>query len=239
VRTERKDNELRPVIIEPAVSKFAAGSARIALGDTIVLCTASLSEGVPGWLRGAGRGWLTAEYSMLPGATPTRTAREAVRGKQSGRTMEIQRLIGRSLRGVMDMGIIGERTIAVDCDVLQADGGTRTASITGAYVAVYQVALKLKDFLGLNEVPLFDSLSAVSVGLVDGRTLLDLDYEEDSAAEVDMNVVMTGDGRLVEVQATAEGEPYARQALDQMLDLAAAGAAILAAGQAAAVATLE
>ena len=239
MRTQRKDDELRPLTIEPAVSKFAAGSARIALGDTIVLCTASLSEGVPGWLRGAGRGWLTAEYSMLPGATPTRTAREAVRGKQSGRTMEIQRLIGRSLRGVMDMGIIGERTIAVDCDVLQADGGTRTASITGAYVAVYQVALKLKDFLGLNEVPLFDSLSAVSVGVVDGRRLLDLAYEEDSAAEVDMNVVMTGDGRLVEVQATAEGEPYARQALDQMLDLAAAGAVALAAAQAAAVATLE
>jgi ribonuclease PH len=238
VRTGRKADELRPLSIEPAVAKFAAGSARIALGDTIVLCTASLSEGVPGWLRGSGRGWLTAEYSMLPGATPTRTAREAVRGKQSGRTMEIQRLIGRSLRGVMDLGIIGERTIAVDCDVLQADGGTRTAGITGAYVAVYQAALVLKDMLGLNEVPLFDSLCAVSVGVVDGQLLLDLDYAEDSAAEVDMNVVVTGDGRLVEVQATAEGEPYARATLERMLDLAAGGAADLAAAQAAAVATL-
>jgi ribonuclease PH len=238
LRTERKADELRPLSIEPAVAKFAAGSARIALGDTIVLCTASLSDGVPGWLRGSGRGWLTAEYSMLPGATPTRTAREAVRGRQSGRTMEIQRLIGRSLRGVVDLGIVGERTIAVDCDVLQADGGTRTASITGAYVAVHQVALRIKDLIGLNEVPLFDSLSAVSVGVVDGRTLLDLDYEEDSAAAVDMNVVMTGDGRLVEVQATAEGEPYARETLDEMLGLAATGAAALAAAQTAAVEAL-
>ena len=238
MRTGRKADELRPLSIEPAVAKFAAGSARIALGDTIVLCTASLSEGVPRWLRSSGRGWLTAEYSMLPGATPTRTAREAVRGRQSGRTMEIQRLIGRSLRSVVDLGIVGERTIAVDCDVLQADGGTRTASITGAYVAVYQVALKIKDLLGLNEVPLFDSLSAVSVGVVDGLTLLDLDYEEDSAAAVDMNVVMTGEGKLVEVQATAEGEPYARETLAEMLELAAAGAAALAAAQTAAVEAL-
>jgi ribonuclease PH len=238
VRQGRKTDELRALSIEPAVAKFAAGSARISLGDTIVLCTASLSEGVPGWLRGSGRGWLTAEYSMLPGATPTRTQREAVKGKQSGRTMEIQRLIGRSLRGVMDLGIMGERTIAVDCDVLQADGGTRTAAITGGYVAVYQAALKVKDMLGLNELPLFDSLCAVSVGVVDGQVLLDLDYSEDSAAEVDMNVVITGDGRLVEVQATAEGEPYARQTLDQMLDLAARGAATLAAAQDAATATL-
>jgi ribonuclease PH len=238
LRTGRKVDELRALSIEPAVAKFAAGSARIALGDTIVLCTASLSEGVPRWLRGSGRGWLTAEYSMLPGATPTRTPREAVRGRQSGRTMEIQRLIGRSLRSVVDLGIVGERTIAVDCDVLQADGGTRTASITGAYVAVYQVALKIKDLLGLGELPLFDSLSAISVGVVDGRTLLDLDYEEDSAAAVDMNVVMTGEGKLVEVQATAEGEPYARETLDEMLELAAAGAAALAAAQAAAVEAL-
>ena len=238
MRTGRKADELRPLSIEPAVAKFAAGSARIALGDTIVLCTASLSEGVPRWLRSSGRGWLTAEYSMLPGATPTRTAREAVRGRQSGRTMEIQRLIGRSLRSVVDLGSVGERTIAVDCDVLQADGGTRTASITGAYVAVYQVALKIKDLLGLGEVPLFDSLSAISVGVVDGRTLLDLDYEEDSAAAVDMNVVLTGEGKLVEVQATAEGEPYARETLGEMLELAAAGAAALAAAQAAAVEAL-
>ena len=238
MRTGRKADELRRLTIEPGVAKFAAGSARIALGDTTVLCTASLSEGVPRWLRGSGRGWLTAEYSMLPGATPTRTVREAVRGRQSGRTMEIQRLIGRSLRSVVDLGSVGERTITVDCDVLQADGGTRTAGITGAYVAVYQVALTIKDLLGLGELPLFDSLSAISVGVVDGRTLLDLDYEEDSAAAVDMNVVMTGEGKLVEVQATAEGEPYARETLDEMLELAAAGAAALAAAQTAAVEAL-
>ncbi len=238
MRKGRKPDELRPVTITPAVAKFAAGSARIELGDTQVFCTASLSDGVPGWLRGSGRGWLTAEYSMLPGATPSRSAREAVRGKQSGRTMEIQRLIGRSLRGVMDLGIIGERTIAVDCDVLQADGGTRTASITGAYVAVYQVALAIKELIGLHEVPLFDSIAAVSAGIVDGEARLDLDYEEDSAAEVDLNAVITGDGRLVEVQATAEGEPYSRPALETMLDLAAAGATSLAAAQTAAVAEL-
>ena len=171
MRTARATDELRPVVITPAVAKFAAGSARIELGDTHVLCTASLTDGVPGWLRGSGRGWVTAEYSMLPGATPTRTAREAVRGRQSGRTMEIQRLIGRSLRAVVDMGMMGERTIAVDCDVLQADGGTRTASITGAYVAVYQAMLKLMDYAGLKELPLFDSVAAVSVGVVDGKTV--------------------------------------------------------------------
>ena len=162
-----------------------------------------------------------------------------MRGKQSGRTMEIQRLIGRSLRGVVDLGIIGERTIAVDCDVLQADGGTRTASVTGAYVAVYQVALKIKDLLGLHELPLFDSIAAVSAGIVDGENRLDLDYEEDSSAEVDLNAVITGDGRLVEVQATAEGEPYSRASLDAMLDLVSTGAKSLAAAQTAAVAELE
>ncbi|HQF52466.1 MAG TPA: ribonuclease PH [Thermoleophilia bacterium] len=239
MRKGRRAEELRPVTITPAVAKFAAGSARIELGDTHVFCTASLGEGVPGWLRGSGRGWLTAEYSMLPGATPTRGAREAVRGRQSGRTMEIQRLIGRSLRSVVDLGIIGERTIAVDCDVLQADGGTRTASITGAYVAVYQVALKIKDLLGLNELPLFDSVAAASAGVVDGEARLDLDYEEDSAAEVDLNAVVTGDGRLVEVQSTAEGEPFSRAALDGLLDLVVAGAATLRSVQAAACAELE
>jgi ribonuclease PH len=238
VRTGRGINELRPVTITPAVAKFAAGSARIELGDTHVLCTASLADNVPPWLRGSGRGWVTAEYSMLPGATPTRTQREAVRGKQSGRTMEIQRLIGRSLRAVVDMGEMGERTITVDCDVLQADGGTRTASITGAYVALYQALLKLKDYAGLRELPLFDAVVAVSVGVVDGKPSLDLDYAEDSAAEVDMNVVMTGDGRLVEVQATAEGEPFARATLDELLGLAGAGAADLATAQTAAVETL-
>ncbi len=235
MRTGRGRSDVRPLRITPDVAKFAAGSARIELGDTHVLCTASLSDGVPSWLRGSGRGWLTAEYSMLPTATLTRTPREAVRGRQSGRTMEIQRLIGRSLRSVVDLGIIGERTITVDCDVLQADGGTRTASISGAYVAVAQVARRIQALLGLNELPLFDSISAVSVGIVDGQVLLDLSYEEDAAAEVDMNVVMVGDGRLVEVQATAEGEPYSRAALEEMLDLAVAGSAVITAAQAAAL----
>ena len=238
MRSGRRSDELRPLTITADVAKFAAGSARIELGDTHVLCTASLTEGVPPWLRGSGRGWLTAEYSMLPGATPTRTPREAVRGRQSGRTMEIQRLIGRSLRAVVDLGVTGERTIAVDCDVLQADGGTRTASISGAYVAVHQALRVLQELHGLAQLPLFDSIAAVSLGLADGRLLLDLDYEEDAAAEVDMNVVVTGDGRLVEVQATAEGEPFARATLDEMLGLAAAGAATIAAAQAAAVAGL-
>jgi len=236
VRSGRRSDELRPLSITPGVAKFTAGSARIELGDTHVLCTASVSEGVPAWLRGSGRGWLTAEYSMLPGATPTRTPREAVRGRQSGRTMEIQRLIGRSLRSVVDLGVIGERTITVDCDVMQADGGTRTASISGAYVAVHQALRSLQELHGLAQLPLFDSIAAVSVGVSDGRLLLDLDYEEDAAAEVDMNVVVTGDGRLVEVQATAEGEAFARATLEEMLDLAAAGAAAIAAAQAAAVA---
>ena len=236
MRTGRGADELRPLRITPGVAKFAAGSARIELGDTHVLCTASVSEGVPAWLRGSGRGWLTAEYSMLPGATPTRTPREAVRGRQSGRTMEIQRLIGRSLRSVVDMGVLGERTVAVDCDVLQADGGTRTASVSGAYVAVHQALRGVQQLHGLAQLPLFDSIAAVSVGLADGRLLLDLDYEEDAAADVDMNVVVTGDGRLVEVQATAEGEPFARATLEEMLGLAAAGAATIAAAQAAAVA---
>ncbi len=239
LRRGREPGELRPVTLTPAVAKFAAGSARIELGDTHVLCTASLSDGVPNWLRGSGRGWLTAEYSMLPGATPTRSAREAVRGRQSGRTMEIQRLIGRSLRSVVDLGIIGERTITVDCDVLQADGGTRTASITGAYVAVYQVALKVKDLLGLHELPLFDSVAAVSAGVVDGKAYLDLDYEEDSAAEVDLNAVVTGDGRLVEVQSTAEGEPFTRASLERLLDLVSDGATALRSVQDAVCSVLE
>ena len=238
MRTDRRPDEIRPLSITPGVVKFASGSARIELGDTHVLCTATVADGVPAWLRGTGRGWLTAEYSMLPGATPSRTPREAVRGRQSGRTMEIQRLIGRSLRAVTDLGSVGERTITLDCDVLQADGGTRTASITGAYVALHQAVHVLQVNVGLRELPLFDSIAAVSVGVVDGRVLLDLDYEEDAAAEVDMNVVLTGDRRLVEVQATAEGEPFERATLDELLEAAAAGAATIAAAQAAAVARL-
>ncbi len=239
MRTGRGVQQPRPIAITPGVAKFAAGSARIELGDTHVLCTATVSDGVPPWLRGSGRGWLTAEYSMLPAATPTRTPREAARGRQGGRTLEIQRLIGRSLRAVVDLGIIGERTVTVDCDVLQADGGTRTAGISGAYVALYQALAGLRRDLRLAEVPLFDSLAAISVGFVDGAVLVDLDYEEDVAAEIDMNVVVAGDDRLVEVQATAEGEPFARAVLDELLDGAFAGVAEIRAVQEAAIAGLD
>jgi ribonuclease PH len=223
VRTERKADELRPLRIECDVVKSADGSAIIRMGDTHVLCTAKLVPGVPNWLRGARRGWLTAEYSMLPASTTTRTPREATKGRQGGRTMEIQRLIGRSLRAVTDMASLGERTIYVDCDVLQADGGTRTASISGAYVALYLALAKLARDEGMGDLPLFDSVAAVSVGLVDGSPLLDLDYEEDLAAGVDMNIVLTGGGKLIEVQATAEGDPFERAAFDGLLDLAVSG----------------
>jgi ribonuclease PH len=238
VRTGREARQPRPISITTGVAKFAAGSARIELGDTHVVCTATVNDGVPAWLRGSSRGWLTAEYSMLPAATPTRTPREAARGRQGGRTLEIQRLIGRSLRAVTDLGIIGERTIIVDCDVLQADGGTRTASISGAYVALYEALAKLQAQLKLHEIPLFDALAAVSVGVVEGQVLVDLDYEEDVAADIDMNVVVAGDDRLVEVQATAEGEPFARTVLDELLDGALAGVAEIRRAQEAAVAGL-
>ncbi|MGO8684952.1 MAG: ribonuclease PH [Thermoleophilia bacterium] len=231
MRTVRKADELRPLNIECGVIKPADGSALIKIGETHVLCTAKFTDGVPGWLRGSGRGWLTAEYSMLPASTATRTPREAVRGKQSGRTQEIQRLIGRSLRAVTDLGMLKDRTLCIDCDVLQADGGTRTASISGAYVALYLALAKLQEQDGLAQLPLFDSVAAVSVGVVDGRSLLDLDYDEDVAAEVDMNVVMTGSGNLIEVQATAEGEPFARATLDGLVDLATAGCATISGAQ--------
>jgi ribonuclease PH len=223
VRTERKADELRPLRIECGVVKNADGSALIRMGDTHVLCTAKLVPGVPQWLRGAKRGWLTAEYSMLPASTTTRTPREATQGRQGGRTMEIQRLIGRSLRAVTDMKALGERTLYVDCDVLQADGGTRTAGISGAYVAVYIALAKLARQEGLPDLPLYDSVAAVSVGLVNGQPLLDLDYEEDLGAGVDMNTVATGGGKLIEVQATAEGDPFERQTFDRLIDLALAG----------------
>ena len=223
MRTERKADELRPLKMTPGIVKSADGSVLIELGETKVICTAKLVDGVPQWLRNSRRGWLTAEYSMLPAATQQRGQREAVRGKQSGRTHEIQRMIGRSLRAVTDMGVIGERTVYIDCDVIQADGGTRTASISGAYVALSIAMGRLREREKMAELPLFDSVAAVSVGVVDGRLLLDLDYEEDSAAEVDMNVVMTGTGKLIEVQATAEGEPFPRETLDGLIDLAAAG----------------
>ncbi len=214
----RRANELRELLIEPDYLEQASGSALISFGKTKVLCTASLEDGVPRWLTGKGRGWLTAEYSMLPASTGQRTQREASAGKQKGRTVEIQRLIGRALRAVADMEALGERTLWLDCDVLQADGGTRCASISGAYVA----AKRALDHVGLGRT-LTDSVAAVSVGIVEGAALLDLDYVEDSSAEVDVNVVMAGDGRLIEVQATAERAPLDRGQLDELLDLAAAG----------------
>jgi ribonuclease PH len=223
LRSGRKVDELRPVRITPSVVKHADGSVLMQVGDTHVICTAVVVDGVPQWLRNSRRGWLTAEYSMLPAATSERGMREAVRGKQSGRTQEIQRLIGRSLRAVTDLGVIGERTVYIDCDVIQADGGTRTASISGGYVALHLAMVKLTEQANFKELPLFDSVAAVSVGVVDDESLLDLDYEEDSAAAVDMNVVMTGTGKLIEVQATAEGEPFDRSTLDDLLGLAAAG----------------
>jgi ribonuclease PH len=226
----RRPDELRTLEIEPDYIEQASGSALISFGKTKVLCTASLEEGVPRWLAGSSRGWLTAEYSMLPASTGQRTQREASAGKQKGRTVEIQRLIGRALRAVADLEALGERTLWIDCDVLQADGGTRCAAISGAYVA----ARRALDHVGLSRV-LADSVGAVSVGMVDGEPVLDLDYEEDSAAEVDVNVVMAGDGRLIEVQATAERAPLDRQQLDELLDLAAGGIEEIGAAQRGAV----
>jgi ribonuclease PH len=214
----RRPDELREFEIEPDYLEQANGSALISFGKTRVLCTASIEDGVPRWIAGRGRGWLTAEYSMLPASTGQRTQREASSGKQKGRTVEIQRLIGRALRAVADLEALGERTLWIDCDVIQADGGTRCASISGAYVA----ARRALDHMGLGKV-LTDSVGAVSVGIVEGEPVLDLDYVEDSSAEVDVNVVMAGDGRLIEVQATAERAPLDRDQLDELLDLAAAG----------------
>ena len=225
----RRTDELRPLSIEPDFLEQAHGSALISFGKTRVLCTATLEEGVPRWMMGRGKGWLTAEYSMLPASTGQRTAREASQGKQKGRTVEIQRLIGRALRAVADMEALGERTLWLDCDVLQADGGTRCAAISGVYVA----ARRALDRMGLGRV-LTDTVAAVSVGIVDGEILLDLDYVEDSSAEVDLNVVMTGAGRLVEVQATAEGAPFSREELDEMLEVGALGIDEISAAQRAA-----
>jgi ribonuclease PH len=227
----RRTDELRPLELIPDFLEQPHGSVLYAQGKTKLLCTASIQEGVPRWLYGKGRGWLTAEYSLLPASTGERTDREAARGKQSGRTIEIQRLIGRSIRSVTDFDALGEHTLWIDCDVLQADGGTRCAAITGAYVA----ARRALDRFGLSKA-LSGSVAAVSVGIVDGDALLDLDYSEDSHAEVDMNVVMTGDGALVEVQATAEKTPFTRARLDELLELAAAGIEDLAVVQEEAVA---
>jgi len=214
----RRPDELRPIEVRTDFLEQPHGSVLWSQGKTIVLCTASVEEKVPRWLYRSGRGWVTAEYSLLPASTGERTEREASRGKQGGRTVEIQRLIGRAIRSVVDFEALGERTVWVDCDVLQADGGTRCAAICGAYVA----ARRALDRFGLSKA-LRDSVAAVSVGVVDGEALLDLDYSEDSRAEVDMNVVMTGEGALVEVQATAEQEPFSRERLDELLELAALG----------------
>ena len=222
MREGRARNELRPVEIVTDFVEQAHGSALISFGRTRVLCTASIEDGVPRWLSGRGRGWLTAEYGMLPGSTGTRTQREASAGKQKGRTVEIQRLIGRSIRAAYDMEALGERTVWLDCDVIQADGGTRTAAISGVWVALALAARKL----GLP--PPGEAVVAVSVGIVDGEALLDLDYVEDASAEVDMNVVMTGSGRLIEIQATAETTPFTRVSLDGLVDLATAGIAVIA-----------
>ncbi|HEX3795286.1 MAG TPA: ribonuclease PH [Acidimicrobiales bacterium] len=226
-RTARSDgravDELRPVSFVRDYTVMAPGSVLVSFGQTKVLCTASVEDRVPPWMRGSGKGWVTAEYSMLPGSTPERASREAAKGKQSGRTQEIQRLIARSLRAVCDLVVLGEVQVTVDCDVLQADGGTRTASICGAYVALHDAFSRLQQKGILSQNPLTDSVAAISVGIIDGVPMLDLPYVEDSRAEVDMNVVMTGAGRFVEVQGTAEGMAFSRGELDSLLGLAEHG----------------
>jgi ribonuclease PH len=228
---DRGPDELRPVTIEPGFMRSATGSALIACGGTRVICTASVQESVPRWLAGQGRGWMTAEYGMLPASTGERRQRDVAKGRPDGRTVEIQRLIGRSLRGIADLNGLGERTIYIDCDVLEADGGTRCASITGGYVALALAIRRLTEEGKLTKDPLTSSIAAVSCGIVDGMPLLDLDYPEDSTAEVDANVVMTGDGGLVEVQATAERTPLSRAHLDDLLALAQKGIEGLRAAQ--------
>jgi ribonuclease PH len=232
----RQPGDLRPVTIEPGFVRSAAGSALIACGGTRVICTASVQESVPKWMSGKGRGWVTAEYGMLPASTGERKQRDITKGSADGRTVEIQRLIGRSLRGVVDFQALGERTVYVDCDVLEADGGTRCASITGGYVALELALRRLVAAGRLPRIPLTGSVAAVSCGMVGGVAMLDLDYPEDSSAEVDANVVMTGDGGLIEVQATAERTPLSRASLDELLALAQHGVEQLRAAQEAAVA---
>jgi ribonuclease PH len=235
-RDGRSPGDLRPVAIHPGFVRTATGSALIEMGGTRVICTASGQEGVPRWMAGQGRGWVTAEYGMLPASTGDRKPRDVSKGRPDGRTVEIQRLIGRALRGVVDFEALGERTIYLDCDVLEADGGTRCASITGAYVALHLALQKMVAGGGLPAIPLNESVAAVSCGMVGGTPMLDLDYSEDSTAEVDMNVVMTGDDGLVEVQATAERTPLSRASLDDMLALAASGVERLREAQQAALA---
>ena len=233
---ERAPDGLRPTTIEPGFVRTATGSALISVGETRVICTASAQESVPRWMVGKGRGWVTAEYAMLPASTGDRKQRDIAKGRQDGRGVEIQRLIGRSLRGIIDFQALGERTIYLDCDVLQADGGTRCASISGAYVALALACAALRERGRLETSPLTGSVAAVSCGIVDGQPRLDLDYGEDANAEVDANVVMTGDGGLVEVQATAERTPLSRAHLDELLALAAGGIETLQGIQAMAIA---
>lgn len=232
----RSSNQLRPISFQRGFTKYAEGSVLVCCGETKVLCTASIEEKVPPFLRGAKQGWVTAEYSMLPRATHSRSMREAAKGKLSGRTQEIQRLIGRSLRAITELEALGEITVQIDCDVLQADGGTRTASITGAYVALHDALSGLVAAGKLVDLPLSDSVSAISVGMVEQRPLLDLNYQEDFLAAVDMNFVITGSGHFVEVQGTAEGAPFSLAELDQLRDLALQGCASLAQQQAEALA---
>ena len=233
--SRREPDQLRPIAIERGFTRHAEGSVLIAFGDTRVICTASVEEGVPGFLKGRGQGWVTAEYGMLPRSTHTRTDREAARGKQSGRTQEIQRLIGRSLRTVIDLEALGERTIKLDCDVIQADGGTRTASVTGAFVALHDAVAKLQERGALADSPIRDFVAAVSVGLYEGVPILDLDYTEDSRCDTDMNVVMTGSGGFIEVQGTAEGVPFSAAQMQALIALAQQGIAQLIAKQKAAL----
>jgi ribonuclease PH len=236
--SKRNPDQLRNIVITRNYTKHAEGSVLIECGDTKVICTASIDEKVPSFLRGKGQGWTTAEYGMLPRSTNTRIDREAARGKQTGRTQEIQRLIGRSLRAVVDLKALGERTIQIDCDVIQADGGTRTASITGAYVALHDAVSFLLKQGKLTESPLRDFVAAISVGVYQGVPVLDLDYVEDSDCDTDMNIVMTGSGGFVEVQGTAEGAPFSRAEMDAMLDLGQSGITQLVAKQKAALGTI-
>ena len=229
--SQRQPSELRTIRITRNFTRHAEGSVLIEMGDTRVLCTASVEESLPSFLRGRGQGWVTAEYGMLPRSTHTRSAREAAKGKQSGRTQEIQRLIGRSLRAVTDLKALGERQITLDCDVLQADGGTRCASITGAWVALYDACEKLVAAGKLTANPVRDHVAALSVGIYKGEAVTDLDYPEDSVCDTDMNVIMTGSGGIVEIQGTAEGEPFTRTQMNQLVDLAEAGIRTLVAKQ--------
>ncbi len=235
--SQRQPDQLRSVRITRNFTRHAEGSVLIEMGDTRVLCTASVEENVPPFLRGKGQGWVTAEYGMLPRSTHTRSAREAAKGKQTGRTQEIQRLIGRSLRAVTDLKALGERQITLDCDVLQADGGTRCASITGAWIALYEACDKLVQAGKLPANPIRDHVAAISVGIYAGSPVLDLDYPEDSNCDTDMNVIMTGQGGIVEVQGTAEGEPFTRQQMNVLMDLAEMGIRQLVAAQESALAS--